>query len=325
MAARYRRRAGAASGGHGLAAHLAARLGATAALSLAAVALWLQLEGVATEQPRLSAPALAGRAFIASWILVTAAAATVALIGVRPTSSRPSAPGLLGAPLLISALGALLIASFTLDAPWRLASNLLCYLVISLPLVWVVARSAGHVAATDAALSLCAFAIVPAVLNTPRPTAALEFEPASMYRWSTGLPTSEWRLAHEVRLERPLGDTPIELLVWLARQQDGDARLIAWLNGRELGPLREEDYNMRVVSIPRELSLGQSTLRFEVAATSIDRTLRVLAHPWPGGATAQREASSYFDGLRWSQGTFNDLARRPQAGIYVITVRGLWR
>ena len=296
------------------------RAAAALALGVSAMALWFQIGGVVGSDPRDVAP-LALRAGLVSLVLAATAFAVSALV-FPPL--RPSSDGAAWPPPLLLALGVLLIVGLSLEAPWRLVANLLGFVCVGAPLVLVVFVRAGPVAATDAALAFCLFALVPAARSMDRPPGTLDFEPASPYRWSVGFPTTEWRLSHEVRLDEPPGDTPLELLVWLAREHTGDAELHAWLNGVALGPLRPEEFNSRVVAIPRELSADQTTLRFELSATTVDPSLRLLAHPWAGGATAGMDASQYFDGRRWWPGTFNDLVRQPQAGIYVMSVRGLW-
>lgn len=300
------------------------RVAAALALTAGIIAVQLQLSGPAAVEPVRAMLLLAGRALPISWIIVTGGGALVGLL--RHPKNAASASHHRSAPAwLVLAAGALLICAFNASTPWRLTSNLLGYAACGVPLAWLLARHAGSHAAIDFALAFCTFTLVPATLDTPRPPGTLDWEPASPYRWSVGLPYPEARIAHEVRFDRPLDESPMELLVWLAREQTGPARLVASLNGQPLGPLAEEDFNTRVVAIPRALSAGRSVLRFEIRATTVDPSLRLLAHPWHGGATAGRSASSFFDGARWVPGTFNDLTRLPQAGIYVVSVRGVWR
>ena len=186
--------------------YLLTRASGVIALTLALLALTLSAGGASLDQLRAIPLAAAGRALAASVVIITASAA---LFGVlSPQQAATDAARLTRLPALTLAAGGLAIAALTLDTLWRLASNLLCFSLLAAPLVWLTSRRAGHRAALDAALACCVFALVPASLNTPPPPATREFEPASAYRWSVGFPTSAWRIRHEVRLERPLDDTP---------------------------------------------------------------------------------------------------------------------
>ncbi|HET7767628.1 MAG TPA: hypothetical protein VFN74_02565, partial [Chloroflexota bacterium] len=151
------------------------RVSAALALFATAAALWLELGGVVGSDPR-DVASLALRTALVSFVLASVAFAVTAL--VFPPRHRPSAAAA-WPPLLLLVLGALLIVALSLDAPWRLAANLLGFASVGAPLVLFVLVRAGCVAATDAALGLCLFALVPAATSVERPPGTLDFEATS--------------------------------------------------------------------------------------------------------------------------------------------------
>ncbi len=108
------------------------------------------------------------------------------------------------------------------------------------------------------------------------------------------------------------------LKVPLAAAYDGPTRVYATLNDHELGPARLVDRWHLHFPVPAALLLDQPRLTFVLRQEPPDPRLRISAHRWGDAATAGPSASSYFDGARWTPGTFNDALGRPQPGIYIL-------
>lgn len=221
-------------------------------------------------------------------------------------------------------LGALvLIAAALQRAPSRLAANVIGYVLVAVPALWVVQRRAGPAAAARAATVLALFALLPthADLRDMRLFEQVPVSAGSFFRWSVGWPEEDWILRHEIRLERPGENRPMALIVQLAAPYEGPAQVFASMNGYELGPLRNLGRGQLQVTVPAEVVSGQSHLRFELRQRPVDPSLRLVAQRWTGGASLRSAASSFFDGQAWRPGTFNDLAGRPRIGIYLVELR----
>ena len=146
--------AAAGEGGRGAIARQMTRPGARVAL-LATLSglLWGQLLLLASpEAPPAQTLALALKAGLGVWVLLTLAGAAVALTRPRPPAGAYAPPGRLAtaAPLAVVAGTVLAVAALTIPATSRLAATALCYLILAAALGWLVWRRAGPAAATSA-------------------------------------------------------------------------------------------------------------------------------------------------------------------------------
>jgi hypothetical protein len=57
---------------------------------------------------------------------------------------------------------------------------------------------------------------------------------------------------------------------------------------------------------------------FELRQSPPDPRLRISATRFAHAATAGAGASSYFDGVRWWPGTFDDATGARRTGIYIV-------
>ncbi|MGH2371536.1 MAG: hypothetical protein ACRDI2_25475, partial [Chloroflexota bacterium] len=144
----------------------------------------------------------------------------------------------------------------------------------------------------------------------------------SSFRWTVGWPEDGWVLRHQLQLADPAAG-PVIVALLLAHGYDGPARVLAAVNGHDLGPLRLVEPDLLQIEVPAHVIAGQSRLVFDLRLQPQDPTLRLVAQRWVGGATLGGAASSFYDTQRWWPGTFNDVAGRRQTGVYIIRVRGI--
>lgn len=292
-----------------------------AALGLVVAQLWLARSPSDDLGPAAGA---AVRGLLAAWGLFTLLDIGAALLrGRAPTAADSTslvhtpASGfpLLGAWYLVAA-GALFIAAALQRWPSRLAINLLGYALLAVPLVWLVQHRAGPGAARKAALVLAVFCFLPTNGDVRQPPVVERSAAGSPFRWSVGWPVDGWLLRHEIRLDRAAGG-PRDLWIPLAARYDGPARVHVSVNGRPLGEARPEGDSVRI-TLPADVLADETRLAIELRQEPRDPALRLLATRWAGGASLGHDASSFFDGERWRQGTLDDVAGRLQPGTYVL-------
>lgn len=242
-------------------------------------------------------------------------------VAARPFVSRENGAGWgvwrwPSAPYVVVAAGVLLLLLALQRQPSRLVVNVVGYLTLTLPLVWLIARGAGLNWAVRVALALTAFALVPTNANWRYPPDMRAVGTESDFNWVAGWPSSGWAIRHEFH-PQPVYEEDRVLVIPMANPYDGPARVFVTLNGRDLGPARIEAHLFLKVDVSRAVMAGNQTLVLELRQRPADPNLRVIAHRWVGGTSASG-ASSYFDGQRWWPGTFNVELGRPQPGNYMM-------
>lgn len=269
------------------------------------------------------------RAAAGAWLLIAVVRVGLAVIHGKSNvfgaeTNGASLSHTYRAPWSVLKVAAILLFCALLRSPWRLAVNELGFALTAIPLVLAVRWRAGGVAATEAATALALFVLFPTHFNLPAPPARLVTADSS-FRWSVGFPNQDWAIRHEIRLDRPLRDAPLDLNVQRAGPYRGQARVLVWLNDYPLGPLRDGEGDVLQTTLPSELVAGQTHLRLLIKPDRVDPGLRLAAQRWTGGATVP-SASSYFDGLAWHAGTYDDRNGRQRSGLYVLDLRGqVWR
>ena len=231
-----------------------------------------------------------------------------------------------GARVLAGA--AVLLAIALARSPARLAVNLLGFSLIGSALLWLVRRRAGGAAAARAALAVTLLALHPTHLVLTRPPERALALPGSTYRWPVGWPTDAWRLRYDVSLNAPLAAEVLELWVQHAEgAAQSPGRIAVSVNGTPMGALAPRGQDWFALNLPSRALAGQTHLRIELWQEVADRRQRLVAHRWASGASLGAAASSYFDGLEWRTGTFDDSTGAARPGAYVIELRGsdMWR
>ena len=222
---------------------------------------------------------------------------------------------------------AALLAVALARSPARLAVNLLGFALVGPALIWLVRRRAGSGPATRAGIAFALLALFPTHLDLPRPPERTVGVSGSAFRWTSGWPTDDWRLRHDISLDTPLSTDVLQL--WVQHDRGGEprpGRIGVSVNGIPVGELAPRGVDWYAVDLPAAALSGQSELRFELWQVVPDRGQRLIAQRWAGGATLGSAASSYFDGRDWHSGTFDDALGAASPGIYVIELRGrLWR
>ena len=285
--------------------------------------IWLASSTVALNlRPNDSAGALAPSVIRISiglsLLLAVLVGAGLAALGASARPGLASAGAVVG--VAGSAAAALAVVVELHTTPSRLVAIELGWLLVAVPLWWAVQRrSGGGVAAlTVAAFSaLTVWTAFNDVERRPGTTAAALSGP---YRWSVGSATAAWAFAHEVDLpaERP---SRIMLAVQRFGGYSGSSTVRATVNGIELEPLHEAEFDELAASVPEDLLRHAASARIELRVAPPDPRLRLVAQRWTGGATRGARASSYFDGFKWNTGTFDDVAGRHAPGVYVIELR----
>ena len=269
---------------------------------------------------------LALRAGAGAWIVWALASTLWECIQdpVRAACAEDTAAGRLASRVL--GVSALLITAALLRAPERLLVNVLGFLLVGGALLWGVRRRATGVVTLRASLAFGLLAFVPTHLDASQAPQIRVSEPASHFRWSVGWPTDEWGLAHEMVVDRPLSPAHYELWVQHAGLHQVPGRIEVSFNGQPLGPLEPRGQDWLMLDLPASQTAGLTRLRFELRQRGRSEIQRLTAQRWSGGATLGAAASSYFDGLTWRSGTFDDVTGEARPGLYVMELRGpVWR
>lgn len=220
----------------------------------------------------------------------------------------------------LALLGAVLIAAALLRTPHRLVANLIGYAVVATALLWVAERRGGAPAARAAGLAVALFGFVPTHLNVGTPPTMETGAGGSAFIWTASWPSTEWVLRHEIELEKPLSRRAV-LTLALAQRPTSRANVLVRLDGIELGPMRLAPYDVLEREVGLEHLAAKKHLVFELRLSDPDPSIRLLAHRWTGGASLGPAASSYFDGLRWNAGTFDDVLGRSRPGVYLLELQ----
>jgi hypothetical protein len=284
-------------------------------IGVSAVALQLGVAGGARGAAGLGVRvALASWALISAWLVLRAVAGAGGRVGGVSPRGRWAA-------WQIALAGGALVAAGLQRAPGRLVLNLIGYALCAGFAVWVAQSRGGALAAARAAAVVAVFAVVATTADLRAPLAVESTRPASAFRWSVGWPSQDWVLRHELRLP-PGAPAPRELAVPLAAPYEGPARVFARVNGVDLGPLQQAPPTELRLELPGEVVGQGGRVVLELRQRPVDPAQRLIAQRWTAGATLGGTASSYFDGLEWLPGTFDDGAGRPQPGVFVLRFEG---
>jgi hypothetical protein len=298
--------------------------GPSVAAAVAAVVA-AQIALLMDQQPHPSAALdVALRVGAGTWALLTLLSVALDMVSQpRASGTTDSSRDGLGAVRAAAVLGAL-FAIAVQRSPQRAFLNLVGFAALAVPLVWTVQRWRGGASATRAVLALGVLALASARVNLP-PNVAFniaEAKPASPFRWTVGFPSGEWTLRHEflAGASHPPGYRP-ELLIPLAAPYAGTSNVVVTLDGKQVTMLEGPARGFLHARLqPEWLALpGPRTL--ELRLLPPDPQFRLLAQRWTAGASLGPNASSYFDGVAWHSGTFNDLTGLAQPGIYVLQIR----
>jgi hypothetical protein len=216
---------------------------------------------------------------------------------------------------------ALVLAVALRASPSRAATNLLGFTLTAAPLAAAVQYRAGSGHATTAVALLGGLALASTGVDR-RALPVLHYaQPLSPYRWTVNWPREGWLLRHDVLTPHPPSPTGYQLVI----QQDGDYRgsskLLAAVNGHDLGQLARGDESTLVADIPPGLLDWQERASIELRLSPLDPAFRIVAQRWAGAASLDGAASSFFDGVAWRVGTYDAAAGQPRPGIYVLELR----
>jgi hypothetical protein len=262
------------------------------------------------------------RAALALWLGVTAvrivyAVAAGPVPGAVPGAVHRPRRRFAIHPWQVLVAAAVVLAAGLRHAPARLIVNLLGFLLLALPVLWLVRRRAGPAAAARAVVALAVFSFWPAPLNLSHPPLVQPVQPDAGLFWPVGWPGEEWVLRHQVQLEPPADGQAWELSIPFAAPYRGPSRIFATLDGVALGPARQNPIGA-TLDIPSSLMAGRMRLTLDLQARPVDPSFHLLAHPFVRGASLGADASEYFDGVAWQRGTFDVLAGQARPGVYLL-------
>ena len=298
---------------------LVGRYGRTPLVLCIAAGLLAAQASLAWDSAFRDALGLGVRVVLACWALgITWVVGRAALRGEEvDRASWALAPVPNASWMVIALAGAVLIGVSLLRVPTRLLANLLGFGLVLGPIVWLVLRRSGPVAAAAAAAAVAAFGFVPGVVDRPAQPPARFSEAASTYMWSVGWPLGGWGLRQEVQIPPHLAGRPLIVAIPLAARYDGSARVRVTANGRDAGPARIEETG---IYVPLAAVERPERLVLELWVDTPDPELRILAHRWVAGVSMGPSPSSYFDGQQWRPGTFNDATGTHQEGSLLVMV-----
>ena len=219
---------------------------------------------------------------------------------------------------LVAVAGAALLTVATQRSASRLVVTLLCYGLSLLPALWFAGARGGPRAAAWAAAALAIFTLVPTNLDLrrlPHPLMSPSLDPDQ--RWRTGWQGEAWVLRHEAVLPALSGSPPPDwrLTIPLAAPYEGHAPVTLEVNGQNVGRTRERSDALEFI-IPGQIA-ATGHLVLDLHEAPVDPRVQLIASRF-ASASAGPHASSYFDGVRWWSGAFDESSGGPRPGIYLL-------
>ena len=299
--------------------------GPTFVLAAVAAVVAAQLTLLLDRSPQLStALDAAARVGLGTWAILELLSVAAAMASQPRAPRTESGSARVGGAVQTGALLAALFALAVQRSPERALLNLVGFVGLAAPLAWTAQRWRGGEMAVRAVLALGVLALASTRVNLP-PNAAFDIVEAkadSPFRWTVGFPSSSWVLRHEfvARLPQPPGYRP-ELLIPLAAPYPGSADVAITLDGTRVTLMEGMARGFLHARLqPEWLALpGRRTL--EMRLTPADSSFKLIAQRWTDGAALGASASSYFDGVSWHAGTFNEATGAAQPGVYVLQIR----
>ena len=232
--------------------------------------------------------------------------------------------------LLLWAVSAALIALPLARHPARLVLNLLPYTVLFALAYWALGRWAPPRAAGAALLALAVVCIVPAYGDDRTVPVAANARIDSPVLWSVTLQNPDQAVANLVRLPR-LPDGTVEprtVVARLDRDYRGAARLLAWVNGVELGTLEPlamgtggVSYDEVGTPVPAAVLALRPITEVVLRQSAPDPSLRIVTYAFWAGATLGADASWFFDGSSWHRGVVQPLSGFIVPGSWIVELQ----